>query len=163
MLYLHVSLSRSSLCRALRPSWTCACVITSIPPRVCLGITTYEIHSYGVGVLDSRLSLPRLMLIRFPCLLCSTHLAFFAFLLLCFFASLHACLHVHLWVCVSSILKSNGSMDIQSKPSFLLLGHPLVGLPTTLLTLAILALSQFKFRCIFEGISELGLCWSWCL
>ena len=91
MLYLHVSLSRSSLCRALHPSWTCACVITSIPHRVCLGITTCEIHSYGVGVLDSRLSLPRLMLIRLPCLLCSTHLAFFA--------SLHLCMLAYMFIC----------------------------------------------------------------
>ena len=43
---------------------------------------------------------------------------------LCFLASLHACLHVHAWVCVSSILQSNGTMDTRSKPTFVLLGHP---------------------------------------
>ena len=55
-----------------------------------------------------------------PCLLCATLLVFFAT-----FASLHACLHVHAWVCVSSILQSNGTMDTRSKPTFVLLGHPL--------------------------------------
>ena len=40
----------------------------------------------------------------------------------CFFASLHACLHVHAWVCVSSILQSNGTMDTRFKPTFVLLG-----------------------------------------
>ena len=43
-----------------------------------------------------------------------------------FFASLHACLHVYAWVCVSSILQSNGTMDTQFKPTFVLLGHPLL-------------------------------------
>ena len=43
-----------------------------------------------------------------------------------FFASLHACLHVHAWVSVSSILQSNGSMDTQSKPTFVFLGHPIL-------------------------------------
>ena len=42
-----------------------------------------------------------------------------------FFASLHACLHVHTWVCVLSILQSNGTMNTWSKPTFVLLRHPL--------------------------------------
>ena len=43
----------------------------------------------------------------------------------CFYAfSLHTCLHVHAWVCVSSILQSNGTLDIWSKPTFVLQGHP---------------------------------------
>ena len=45
------------------------------------------------------------------------------FSFLCFFASLHTCLHVHVWVCVSSILQSHGTMDARSKPTFFLLGH----------------------------------------
>ena len=43
-----------------------------------------------------------------------------------FFASLHACLHVHAWVYVSSIPQSHGTMDTRSKPTFVLLGHPLL-------------------------------------
>ena len=34
-----------------------------------------------------------------------------SFCFLCFIASLHACLHFHAWVCVLSILQSNGTMD----------------------------------------------------
>ena len=72
---------------ALCPPWVCAQVVRSVPSRVCLDVTTYEIHLYGVGVLTLHLSLPCAMLIRLPCLLCTTRLAFFA--------SLHTCLHVH--------------------------------------------------------------------
>ena len=78
MLYLHVSLSRCRLCHALCPLWACARVVTSIPPRVFLDVTTYEIHLCGVSVLDSHLSPLHAMLICLPCLLCATCLAFFA-------------------------------------------------------------------------------------
>ena len=61
------------------------------------------------------------MLLCLSCLLCATRLAF-----LCFFTSLHTCLHVHAWVCVSSILRSNGTMNTRFKPTFVLLGHPLL-------------------------------------
>ena len=129
MLYLHVSLSRSRLCHALRPPWTCACqslgplacVVASVPPRACLDVSTCEIHLCGVGVLDSHLSPLRAMFMCFPYLLHATHLVFIAS-----FASLHAFLHVHAWVCVLSILQSNGTMDTRSKPTFVLLGHPLL-------------------------------------
>ena len=100
---------------ALCPPWVCAWVVRSVPSRVCLDVTTYEIHLCGVGVLTLHLSLPCAMLIRLPCLLCTTRLAFFA--------SLHTCLHVHAWVCVSSILQSNEAMDTRSKTTFVLLGH----------------------------------------
>ena len=63
------------------------CVVASVLPRACLGVTTCEIHLHGVGVLDSHISLLRAMLICLPCLLCATRLVFFA--------SLYACLHVH--------------------------------------------------------------------
>ena len=43
-----------------------------------------------------------------------------------FFASLHVCLHVHAWVCVLSIFQSNETMDTQSKPTFVPLGHYLL-------------------------------------
>jgi len=98
-----------------------ACVVASIPPRDWLGVATCEIHLRGVGVLDSRLSPLLAMFICLPFLLGATRLAFFAS-----FASLHAYLHVHAWVCVSSILQSNGTMDTWSKPTFVLLGHPLL-------------------------------------
>ena len=80
ILYLHVSLSRSRLCHALCPLWVCAHVVTSIPPRDCLNVATYEIHLRGVGVLDSHLSSLRAMLICLHCLFCATHLAFLAFM-----------------------------------------------------------------------------------
>ena len=116
MLYLLVSLSRSRLCHAWCPPWVCACVVTSVPPRVCLDVTICDIHFYGISVLAIHLSSLRATLI---CLLCATLLAFLVSML-----SLHACLHVHAWVCVSFILQSNGAMDIRSKPTFVLLGHP---------------------------------------
>ena len=90
MLYLHVSLSRYRLCHAWCPLWACACVVASVPLRVCLNVNTCEIHHRGVCVLDSHLSLPCAMLICLSCLLRATYLAFFASML-----SLHACLHVH--------------------------------------------------------------------
>ena len=52
MLYLHVSLSKSRLCHALCLPWACAYVVTFVPSRVCLNVTTCEIHSHGVSVLD---------------------------------------------------------------------------------------------------------------
>ena len=118
MLYLLVSLSRSRLCHAWCPPWVCACVVTSVPPRVCLDVTICDIHFYGISVLAIHLSSLRATLI---CLLCAALLAFLVSML-----SLHACLHVHAWVCVSFILQSNGAMDIRSKPTFVLLGHPLL-------------------------------------
>ena len=121
MLYLYISLSRSKLCHALCHSWACACVVTSTPSRVCLDVTTCEINPCGVGVLDSCLSSLRAMLICLPCLLCTTRLAFFTSLLL-----LHTCQHVHAWVYVSSVIQSNGTRVTRSKPTFVLLGHPLL-------------------------------------
>ena len=87
MLYLLVSLSRSRLCHALCLPWVCACVVTSVPPRVCLDVTICDIHFYGISVLAIHLSSLRATLI---CLLCATLLAFLVSML-----SLHACLHVH--------------------------------------------------------------------
>ena len=91
MLYIQVCLSRSRLCHALFPLLACACrslgplacVVTFVPPRACLDVTTYEIHLPGVGVLDTPLSPICMMLICLPCLLCAT--------LFTFFASLHLC------------------------------------------------------------------------
>ena len=56
------------------------------------------------------------------------HLACFAppislSLLLCIF---HDCLHVYALVCMSSILQSNGTIVAWSKPTFVLLRHPLL-------------------------------------
>ena len=83
MLYIHVSLCRSRLCHTLCPLWVYACVVTSIPPRVYLDVTTYEIRLCGVGVLALHLPLLRVMLICLPFLLYATHLAFFTSMLPC--------------------------------------------------------------------------------
>ena len=48
----------------------------------------FEIRLCGVGVLDAHLSLFCVMLLCLPCMLCATHLAFFASLHLCTFAYL---------------------------------------------------------------------------
>ena len=77
--------------------------------------------SVALVCLTHTLSPLRAMLICLSCLLCAVCLAFFAFSHL-----LHACLHFHAWVCVSSILQSNGTMDTRSKPKFVLQGHPLL-------------------------------------
>ena len=61
MLYLHAFLSRSRLCHALCLLWACAyrslgppaCVVASVPLVAYLGVTTYEIHLCGVGLLDA--------------------------------------------------------------------------------------------------------------
>ena len=57
------------------------------------------------------------------CLLCATRLAFFT--------SMHsycmlAYMFMHESLLVSSILQSNGGMDTRSKPTYVLLGHPLL-------------------------------------
>ena len=49
-------------------------------------------------------------------------LCFYAF----FFAHLPTCSCLRLCLLVSSMLQSNGTMDAQSKPTFFLLGHPLL-------------------------------------
>ena len=85
ILYLHIILSRSRLCHALCPLWACCGVVASVPPRACLGVIISEIHLCGV-VLDIRLSPLCAILICLPCLLCATHLAFFAFMHLCMLA-----------------------------------------------------------------------------
>ena len=99
MLYLHAFLSRSRLCHALCLLWACAyrslgppaCVVASVPLVAYLGVTTYEIHLCGVGLLDA-----------YP--FYTSFDVMLALLALCHclapFASLHACLHVHAWVCV---------------------------------------------------------------
>ena len=122
----HVFMSRSRLCHALCPLWACAfqslgpfpCVIASVPPMAYLGVTTCEIQHRGVGLLDAD---------PFSAL-CDVMLALLAlcypFVFLCFFAFLHS--HVHAWVCVSSLLQSYGTRDTWSKPTFVLLGHPLL-------------------------------------
>jgi len=128
MLCIHVCLSRSRLCHAFCPLWACAywflgplaCVVASIPLMACLDATTCENKSQWCRFLIHTLSPFRAML-WLPCLLYATHLAFFAFL-----HFLHACLEVHAWVCVSSMLQSHGTMDTRSKPTFVLLRHPLL-------------------------------------
>ena len=120
VLCVLVSLSRSRRCHALCPLWACACVVAFVLPRVCLYVTTCEIHIHGVVVLGIDLSLLRVMLICSPCLPCATRLAFFASMLSC-------CTLTYMFMheFVSSILQSNGAMDTPSKPTFVLLGHPL--------------------------------------
>ena len=58
-------------------------MVTSVPPRACLDVTTCEIHLRVVGVLDTHLSSLRAMLICLSCLLCANNLAFFVSLHLC--------------------------------------------------------------------------------
>ena len=121
MVYIHVCLSRSRLCHALYPLWTCAYWSLRPLAYVVASVSIFEIHLHGVGVLDSHLSPLCAMLICLPCLLCDTHLASFA--------SLHLYMLAYMffaWVCVSSILQSNVIMDIRSKPTFILVKHPLL-------------------------------------
>ena len=106
------------------------------------------------------LSLLHVMLLCLPCLLCATCLAF-----LCFFASLHACLHVHAWVYVSSILRSNGTMATQFKPTFVLRGHPILFdnmfvCPCLALPLIACLLACFPFTCFFACLLACFFCHS---
>ena len=158
----HVFMSRSRLCHALCPLWACAfqslgpfpCVIASVPPMAYLGVTTCEIQHRGVGLLDAD---------PFSAL-CDVMLALLAlcypFVFLCFFAFLHS--HVHAWVCVSSLLQSYGTRDTWSKPTFVLLGHPLLfdNMFVYLIWLIFIAclLACFPFSCFVTCLLACFLC-----
>ena len=93
MLYLYDFLSRSRHCHALCLPQACscrslgphACVVASIPLVAYLDVTTCEYTSVVLVYLMHTLSPLREMLCL-PCLLCATHLAFFASLHLCMLA-----------------------------------------------------------------------------
>ena len=166
MIYLHVCLSRSRLCHALCPPLACArqflrplaCVVAFVPLVDCLDVTICETHLYGVSVLDSHLSLLCMMFICLTCLLCATHMAFFA--------SLHLCTLAYMFMhkSVSSILQSHGIMDTWSKPTFVLLGHPLLfdnmlvwSYLAYFATLSLSMLSFYLLLCLSTGFFLLSL------
>ena len=73
-----------------------------------------------------------------------------------FLESLHTCLHVYAWVCVSSILQSNGTMDTWSKPTFILLGHHL--LFDNMLVCPFICLACFVCLCLALFVSMFFAC-----
>ena len=99
MPYLHVCPSRSRLCHTLCPLWACAYrslgpltyMVASITLVVCLDVTACETHLRDIGVLVTHCSVLHAMSICLPCLLCATHLAFFASLHFCTLA--YKCMH----------------------------------------------------------------------
>ena len=115
MLYLYVSLSKSRLCYALCPSWACA--YQSPGPLALCGCIHPSSGLFGCNHLwDTPLWCWCAWFTPFSTLCDVDILALLAlchpFGFLCIFASLHACLHVHAWVCVSSILQSNGTWTL---------------------------------------------------
>ena len=91
------------------------------------------------------------------CLVCFVPSIWLSLLL----ASLHIYLYVHTWVCMSSsILQSNETMDTQSKPTFVLLGHPLLfdnTLVCPLHMLSMLCLPTFGSLCyVFLACSPIS-------
>ena len=102
-----LSLSRSRLCHAFCPPWACACqpmgllarAVASVPLMTCLDVTTCETHFHDVGVLDTHLSPLHAMMLYFCCLLCATHLAFFA--------SLHFCTLAYMSCMIPCLLVSS--------------------------------------------------------
>ena len=132
----------------------CGCIR---PSCGLLDATTCEIHLRGVGWLDAYpFSAPCVDMLA---LLALCHPFGFLF----FFASLHACLHVHAWVCVSSILQFHGTMNTRSKPTFILLGHPLLFdnmfvCPYLALLLIACLLACFPSTCFFTCLLACFLC-----
>ena len=139
-------------CWSLQPL---ACVVASVPLVDCLDVTTYDIHLCGAVLLDA-----------YPfCTPCDVDMLvlldlYHLFGFLHFFASLHTCLHVHVWVYVSSILRSNGTMGTRSKPTFVLLGHSLLSnnmfvcpCLVSLASLPFSALSFYLFLCLSTSFS----------
>ena len=131
LLYLHVGMSRSRLCHTLCLLWACAyrslvplaCVVTFIFPTACLDVITRETHPCNVGLLDAYPFSTSSDVDYHACFLPPVCLS----MLLCFpFAHLPTCSYMSLYLLVSSILWSNGTMDTRSKPTFVLLGHPLL-------------------------------------
>ena len=167
MLYIHVCLSRSRLCHALWPSWVTFVglwghLLVWLHPSLLWIVWIRPLVGYtsvALVCLMHALSPLRVMLTCLPCLFCAACLAFFAFLHL-----LHACLHFHAWVCVSSILQSNGIMDTRSKPTIVLLGHHLLFdnmfvcphlAPFDSLTFSMI--SFYLFLCLFASLFLLSL------
>ena len=96
------------------------CLCGSIHPLMVCWMWPLVRHTSVVLVcLMHTLSLLHAMLLCLPCLLCVTCLAFFA--------SLHFCTLAYMFMheFVSSMLQSHGIIDTQSKPTFVLLEHPL--------------------------------------
>ena len=100
MLYLHVSLSRSRLCHALCPSWACARVVTSIPPKICLDVGVLVLH------------LLHFVRCWYACLACFAPLIWLS-LLLCIFARLPTCSCISLCV-VHILIQWNYGHSIQT-------------------------------------------------
>ena len=100
MLYLHVSLPRYRFCHALYPLWVCAYVFTSVPPRVCLDVTTWR---YTFKVLEC-LFYTFLHSVRcwYACLAFFTPPVWLS-LLLCILACLPTCSCMSLFVIHTSI------------------------------------------------------------
>ena len=161
MLYACASLSCSRLscsrlCHAWCPPRPWSCLVTSDAHEALFGCD----HLGGISGCQVALYIP------FPfwsvrCYayhVCSRHP-------LAFYASLLACSHVHVWVLLtsmSSILKHNEVMDIQSKPTFvphrhhLLFAFLLVCLLTCLLAFLFLCLPRLSclvVLCLFHMLS----------
>ena len=107
MLYLHVSLPRDRFCHALYPLWVCAYVFTSVPPRVCLDVTTWR---YTFEVLEC-LFYTFLHSVRcwYACLAFFTPPVWLS-LLLCILACLPTCSCMSLFVIHTSIQWNYGHL-----------------------------------------------------
>ena len=123
MLYVHACLSRSRLCHDLCLPWAYSCVVTFIPLVAYWGVTTCETHPRDASLLDAYpISTP----CDVACHSCFVPPVWLSLLLCILFAHLPTCLYTSLCFLLSSILESNGTMDTQSKPTFVLLGYPLL-------------------------------------
>ena len=125
-LYLNFCLSISRLCHALCPpqAYACrslrpfACVVASVPFVDCLDVTSCEMHPCDAGLLDAY---PFSTLCNVACHACFVPPVWLSLLLCTLFARLPTCSCMSPCLLVLSILQSNGTMNIRSKPTFVLL------------------------------------------
>ena len=169
LLYLQVGMSRSRLCHTLCPLWVCAYrslgplafMVTTIPTMACLDVTTCETHPRVADLLDAYPFSAPSDVVCHACFVPPVWLS----MLLCFpFAHLPTCSCMSLCLLVLSIFQSKGTMDSRSKPTFFLLGHPL--LLDNMLVFSFICLACFVCPCLVLYVLcllPLSLCSFLCL
>ena len=143
-----LDLGFSMLCALL---WAYSCAVTSTPLVAYWGVTTCEAHPHDADLLDAYLFFA---LCDVACHAFFMPPVWLSLLIWILFTHLPTCSCMSLCLLVPSILQSNGTVDIRSKPAFILLGHP--RLPDNILVCPFTCLACFV--CPYLALFECVLC-----